>query len=434
MVKASSKLKAITDKEIGETRHEAVLSCGMRLLVAPRPGFTKKVAFVVADYGSTDSSWFRDGKRVVVPNGIAHFLEHQLFKKSHGDLSDVFSERGAYCNAHTSHTQTAYYFECTERFDANLDTLLELALTPWFDRKLVDTERDIIIQEINQYRDHAGWVGFQQLLESLYAAHPIRIDIAGTAETVSAVTPELLALCHGTFYHPSNLTLIVTGDFKPAQVLKLAEALSAKWAPGTPPPGVTRERPDEPVPVGKPRAERRMFISRPRLLMGFKDAVMPQGDALTRRDLVSTIALDAMFSRESEAYERLYNLRLVGADFGAGYQAESGFGYAVIGGETGDPAALETELLKLIHEARSAGIDARAIERKRRKVFGRYLRSFNDPESTAYAYLGSIGQHSELFDIPEMLQSVTAREVNERINDLLVPTNYAASVLLPQGA
>lgn len=434
MVKLAPKLKAISDEEIGEIRHEAMLSCGMRLLFAPRRGFTKKVAFVVADYGSTDSSWFRDGKRVVVPNGIAHFLEHQLFKKSHGDLSDVFSERGAYCNAHTSHTQTAYYFECTERFEANLDTLLELALTPYFDRKLVDTERDIIIQEINQYRDHAGWVGFQQLLESLYAAHPIRIDIAGTAETVSAVTPELLALCHGTFYHPSNLTLLVTGDFKPAQVLKLAEALSAKWAPATPPPGITRERPLEPVPVGKPRAERRMFISRPRLLMGFKDAVMPQGDALTRRDLVSTIALDAMFSRESEAYERLYDLRLVSADFGAGYQAESGFGYAVIGGETNDPAALERELLKLIREARSAGIDVRAIERKRRKVFGRYLRAFNDPESTAYAYLGSIGQRSELFDIPEMLQSVTAHEVNERINDLLVPTNYAASVLLPQGA
>lgn len=434
MVKPDRKLKAITDKQLGETRHEGVLACGMKLLFAPRPGFTKKVAFVVADYGSTDSAWLADGRRVQVPDGIAHFLEHQLFKKQKGDLTDVFSERGAYCNAHTSHTQTAYYFECTERFDENLDTLLELALTPYFDKKLVDTERDIIIQEINQYRDHPGWVSFQQLLESLYVKHPIRIDIAGTAETVSAVTPETLALCHGTFYHPGNLTLLITGDFKPGEVFKLADRLAGKWAPRTPAPRITRERPLEPQQVARPKSQRRMFVSRARLLMGFKDAHMPEGHELTRRDLVSTIALDALFSRESEAVERLYNTRLIAADFGAGYQAERGFGYAVIGGETPEPEKLEHEVVKIIEHACEEGIDASDIERKRRKVFGRFLRSFNDPESTAYAYLSSIGQQSELFDIPEMLESVSVQEVNQRIRELLTPGNYATSLLLPQAS
>src|SRR5690606_2823363 len=151
MATTLEKFHRVSSKTLGEQRFEAVLGCGMRFLYAPRPGFGKKIAFVVADYGSTDSAWIEGRKRVQVPDGIAHFLEHQMFKKASGDLTDVFSERGAYCNAHTSHTQTAYYFECTERFDENLDTLLELALTPYFDRKLVDTERDIIIQEINQY-------------------------------------------------------------------------------------------------------------------------------------------------------------------------------------------------------------------------------------------------------------------------------------------
>jgi predicted Zn-dependent peptidase len=434
MNKTNGKLRRLSDAGLGETRHEGVLSCGMRLLYAPRPGFGKKIAFVVAAYGSTDSAWRENGARVVVPDGIAHFLEHQLFKKAHGDLSDVFSRRGAYCNAHTSHTQTAYYFECTERFDENLDTLLELALTPYFDQKLVDTERDIIIQEINQYRDHPGWVSFQQLLESLYVDHPLRIDIAGTAETVGRVTPDLLALCHGTFYQPSNLTLIVTGDFKPAYVRDVAEEFSAKWAPPVPARKVARERPVEPVQVKQARAVRRMFISRPRLLLGFKDAVMPEGIALTRRDLVSTIAMDALFSKEGEAFEYLYEKRLIGNDFGAGYQAEPGFGYAAIGGETDDPDQLEAEVIKIIAKARQKGIETDAIERKRRKVYGAFLRSFNDPESTAYAYLGSIGQGSELFDVPKMLQSVTVAEVNERIKELLTPDNHAASVLLPQGA
>ncbi|MCA8914710.1 MAG: insulinase family protein [Planctomycetes bacterium] len=432
MIAAKLKLKAVRSKALKEVRHEALLSCGMKLIFAPRAGFTKKIAFVVADYGSTDSTWLHNGKRVTVPDGIAHFLEHQVFKKAHGDLSDAFTARGAYCNAHTSHTQTAYYFECVEQFEENLDTLLEMALTPYFDKKLVDTEREIIIQEINQYRDHPGWVGFQQMLEALYVKHPLRIDIAGTAETVGEVTPELLAMCHGTFYHPTNLTLVITGDFEPGEVLKLADRLADKWAPATPAPGFTRVRPSEPKKVAKHKAVRRMFIQRPRLLLGFKDAQQPAGDALALRDVLSSLALDALFSKESEAYEQLYQTRLIGGDFGAGYQAEAGFGYAVIGGETPDAGKLEAEVIKILKQARKRGIDPDILERKRRKYLGQFLRAFNEPEGTAYAYIGALGQGSELFDVPGMIDKITVRQVNQRINELLTPNNYAASVLLPQ--
>ncbi|MCB9895973.1 MAG: insulinase family protein [Planctomycetes bacterium] len=432
MIATKPKLNPVRSKALKEVRHEATLSCGMKLIFAPRAGFTKKIAFVVADYGSTDSTWLRNGKRVTVPDGIAHFLEHQVFKKAHGDLSDAFTARGAYCNAHTSHTQTAYYFECVEQFEENLDTLLELALTPFFDKRLVDIERDIIIQEINQYRDHPGWVGFQQMLEALYVKHPLRIDIAGTAETVSAVTPDLLAMCHGTFYHPTNLTLVITGDFEPAAVLKLADKLADKWAPPLPAAGFTRVRPSEPKKVAKHKAVRRMFIQRPRLLIGFKDAQQPDGDALVLRDVLSSLALDALFSKESEAYEKLYETRLIGGDFGAGYQAESGFGYAVIGGETPDAGKLEAEVIKILKQARKNGIDPDVLERKRRKYLGQFLRAFNEPEGTAYAYIGALSQGSELFDVPGMIDKITVKQVNDRIKELLTPNNYAASVLLPQ--
>jgi predicted Zn-dependent peptidase len=433
MIATRLKLKSIRSKQLQEERFETVLGCGMKLVVAPRPGFTKKIAFVVADYGSTDSIWQRDGKRVKVPDGIAHFLEHQMFKKARADLSDVFSARGAYVNAHTSHTQTAYYFECTENFEDNLDTLLELALTPYFDKKLVDTEREIIIQEINQYRDHPGWVSFQQLLEGMYSKHPLRIDIAGTAETVSAVTPELLGKCHATFYHPTNLTLLATGDFEPKEVAALADELADKWDPHSPAPGFERVRPAEPKKVARHKAVRKMFISRPRLLLGFKDAGQPEGAALTYRDVLSSLAMDALFSKESEAYESLYNSRLIGNDFGAGYQAEKGFGYAVIGGETPDPAKLEAEVIGVLKKARKQGIDPDVLERKRRKYLGQFLRAFNEPEGTAYAYIGALGQGSELFDVPAMVDRVTVKQVNQRIRELLTPDNYTVSLLLPQG-
>jgi predicted Zn-dependent peptidase len=432
MIAPKLKLKPIRSKALQEVRHEAVLSCGMKLIFAPREGFTKKIAFVVADYGSVDSSWERDGKTVRVPDGIAHFLEHQVFKKETGDLSDRFAQRGAYINAHTSHTQTAYFFECVENFDDNLDNLLELTLTPYFDKRLVDTERQIIIQEINQYLDQSGWVGFQQLMEALYAKHPIRIDIAGTAETVSAVTPELLHLCHGTFYHPSNLTLVVSGDFEAARLLQLADKLADKWAPETPAPRIKRIRPEEPVRVHQPRVKKSMMVSRYRLLMGFKDTGWLMGDDLSRRDVLTSIGLDAMFSKESEAYEQLYKARLIGGDFGGGYQAEQSFGYAVIGGETPDATKLEAEVLKVLAKTRKNGIDPAVLERKRRKYLGQFLRAFNEPEGTAYAYIGALSQGSELFYVPGMIESVTVKQVNKRLNDLLTPENYAVSVVTPQ--
>jgi len=432
MIARTPKLAAIKSKRLDEQRYEAVLSCGMKLLFAPRKGFEKRIAYIVADFGSINTQWLQGGKPHEVPGGIAHFLEHQLFKKKAGDLTDRFSERGAYCNAHTSHTQTAYYFECVQNFAENLDTLMELALTPFFDRKLVDTERDIIIQEINQYRDHAGWQGYQQLLASLYVKHPLRIDIAGTEEMVRSIGPEQLHECHAAWYHPSNLTLIVSGDMKPADVLRMAEAATSKHAPHTPAPRINPELPAEPGRVAEARAERRMFVARPRLLLGFKDPGAPQGRQLATLDLVSSVALDALFSKESEAYERLYASGLIGSDFGAGYQAEKGFGYAVIGGETSDPDALYRELLIVLDDARVRGVGADVIERKRRKFLGSYLRAFNDPESTAYAYLGALGQQHELFDVPQIADSITAAQVNLRIQELFDPSRRAASIILPQ--
>ncbi len=432
MIARTPRLVPVTSKRLSETRFEAVLSCGMKLVFAPRPGFEKRIAYVVADFGSIDMTWKQNGKAIKVPGGIAHFLEHQLFKKASGDLSDQFSRRGAYCNAHTSHTQTAYYFECVQNFEDNLQTLLELALTPYFDRKLVDTERDIIIQEINQYRDHPGWVGYAQLLEAMYVRHPLRVDIAGTEEMVRAISPELLGACHAAWYHPSNLTLIISGDMEPQAVLAAAEAASPRFAPTTPAPKILRLLPREPEFVEDKRRERRMFVARPRLLLGFKDPVVRTGNDLARMDLISGVALDALFSRESAAYERLYARGLIGNDFGAGFQAEKGFGYVVIGGETSDPEELLRELIMVLDDARAQGVSAEVIERKRRKFLGTYLRAFNDPETTASAYLGALAQQYDLFDVPDIADRISPQDVNTRIAELFDPNHRAASIILPQ--
>jgi predicted Zn-dependent peptidase len=263
--------------------------------------------------------------------------------------------------------------------------------------------------------------------------HPLRVDIAGTEAMVRQIGPDELHTCHAAWYHPSNLTLIVCGDMKPADVLRRAEAASSRFAPAAPAQRIESVLPAEPAKVAQARAERRMFIARPRLLVGFKDAVAPQGEELAKLDLVSGIALDALLSKESETHEKLYARGLIGSDFGAGFQAEKGFGYTVIGGETSDPDTLYRELLLVLDDARAHGVKPEVIERKRRKFVGAYVRYFNDPESTAFAYLGALSQGSELFDIPAIAESITTEQVNERIREMFDPSHRPISVLLPLG-
>ena len=80
---------------------------------------------------------------------------------------------------------------------------------------------------------------------------------------------------------------------------------------------------------------------------------------------------------------------------------------------------------------RKNGIDPKDIERKRRKQLGAFLRAFNDPEETAYAYMTAMSQRSELFDIPGMIENAGVSQVNRRIRELLTPDNYAVSIIAP---
>lgn len=104
-----------------------------------------------------------------------------------------------------------------------------------------------------------------------------------------------------------------------------------------------------------------------------------------------------------------------------------------MGGDTRDPAALEESLWQTLDQAKSRGLDGAVLERKKRKFLGRYLRNFNDPESTAYSFLSALGQKSDLFDFPAVLEKVTLADVHERVRSLFERRRSAASLLLPMG-
>ena len=209
--------------QLDETLYTIRLENGLSVAVVPKKGFTKKLAYFVTDYGSIHTDFSFEGEVHRVPGGIAHYLEHKLFDMPDGrDVSAEFAAYGAITNAFTSYDMTAYYFSCTEHFDACLQLLLEFVSTPYFTQESVEKEQGIIDQEIGMNADAPDSVVFENLMGAVYRNHPIRVPILGTSDSIREITPELLNLIHRAFYTPSNMLLCVIGDVDPEGVVRLA--------------------------------------------------------------------------------------------------------------------------------------------------------------------------------------------------------------------
>jgi predicted Zn-dependent peptidase len=419
------------DRRLEEALLRAQLPDGPAVCVLPRPGYGKKFAAVTVRFGSIDTH-FRlpeEAEARRVPDGVAHFLEHQLFAQEEGDAFDRFAALGASANAYTSYTTTTYLFSTAENFAEALRHLLDFVQEPYFTDAGTEKERAIILQEIRMYADHPGWRVRQHLHACLYHSHPVRHDIAGTAESVGEITTEHLRLCYEAFYHPANMAVSVVGDVAPERVLELVQDSLRRHprGPWRPPVGLL---PPEPASVVRRRCEDRMAVARPILAIGFKERQVPlRGRAQLERDLATEIGLEAVFGRSSPLYRRWYEAGLIDQGFGAGYYGEETFGLSRIGGETDRPEELEAEIRAAVDRVRREGVAAEDCERQRRARLGDFVREFNSPEALgpllAELYFAGI----DLFAYREVLETLTADQVSARLASHLDP-DLAATVLV----
>ena len=204
----------------------AVHESGLRVYVFPKKGFSKYYAIYGTEYGSLNRTFKpqNEDNMITVPDGIAHYLEHKMFEDENGvDAFERFAETGASANAYTSFDLTAYLFSCTDRFYENLDILLDFVNHPHFTKENVAKEQGIIGQEIKMYDDDPEWRAFFNTLPALFKNNPVKIDIAGTVESISHITPEILYQCYNTFYNPANMRLILVGDVDIDEAMKYVD-------------------------------------------------------------------------------------------------------------------------------------------------------------------------------------------------------------------
>ncbi len=170
--------------------------------------------------------------------GVSHFLEHMMFKGSDRrtaeDVNRDFDEIGASQNAFTTNELTAYHAHVLpERMHEALDILADM-MRPALREKDFDEEKGVILEEIAMYADQPFWVGYEAMMERLYAGHPLAHRVLGTHASVSALTRAQMADYFTHRYTPDNAVLVAAGRLDFEKLVDEAARLCGHWTPAKP--------------------------------------------------------------------------------------------------------------------------------------------------------------------------------------------------------
>ena len=425
-------MQKISDKATGERVFYKKHESGLNIYIMPRSGYKSSYALFGTKYGSVDSEFVipGDSAPTKVPDGIAHYLEHKMFDQPDGsNVFDKFSKYGGEANAFTSFNMTAYLFSATDNFYENLETLMDYVQSPYFTKESVEKEQGIIGQEIKMYDDNAPWRVFFNFLGLLYQNHPVKLDIAGTCESIAKIDHELLYKCYNTFYNLSNMTLFVTGDLDVEKTLSVIEEnIKNKEPIGE----IERIYPDEPKAVAGKYKEQKISVATPMFMMGWKDNdVGYSGRKLLKKSIEMEILLEMILGKSSELYNELYDSGLITQNFSVEYSPQKSYAYTAIDGESKDPKAVHKRICEYVDELREKGLSKEEFERIKKVIWGDYIRSYNDIEGIAHSFLSMSLLDITYFDYFEEYEKITFEDIQKRFMEQFDNEYCVLSVILP---
>ncbi|WP_404351558.1 insulinase family protein [Sutcliffiella horikoshii] len=427
-------MEKIEFKQLEENLYHETLDNGLEVYLLPKSGFHKTYATFTTKYGSIDNKFVPLGEDnyVTVPDGIAHFLEHKLFEKEQGDVFQDFSKQGASANAFTSFTRTAYLFSSTSNVEKNLETLMDFVQAPYFTEKTVEKEKGIIGQEITMYEDNADWRAYFGLIESMFHTHPVKIDIAGTIDSISKITKDLLYTCYETFYHPSNMLLFVVGPMDTSEMMQFIKDNQAKKT-FKEKEEIKRQFDEEPTSVNEKKKVLKMNVHTSKCMVGIKESnPTKQGPELLKHELTVNILLDLLFGKSSDHYQKLYDDGLIDETFAYDYTGENGFGFAMLGGDTAEPDKLAERVQNILLQFDPNSIEEQELERIKKKKIGSFLRALNSPEFIANQFTRYAFNNMDLFEVTPQLEKITLEDLKAVAKDFIKEEAFTTCQVVPK--
>ena len=391
---------------IGESYSLYTFPCGFKVYVLNKENYNSSYAIFGTKYGSIDNCFSaNNGETITVPEGIAHFLEHKLFEGEDGDAFSKFAKTGGSANAFTSFDRTCYLFSCSERFYENLDILLDFVRHPYFTEQTVNKEQGIIGQEIRMYDDNPNWCVFFNLLKALYNSHPVRIDIAGTVESISEITPKYLYECYNTFYDLSNMFLCVAGNVCEEKII---EAVN-KIVDVNKPKEITRVFPNEAETVCQEYIETKHSVAMPLFNLGYK---LPAEKELTLKEkIIYSAALEILSGECSALCQKLTDLELINDEFDSELLSGNGYAAVLISGESKSPKTVQQEINNEIENIVNNGYDEKLLDAAKRAMYADAVRRFDSTENVVMQMVESAVCGYEMFEELEIIKNISYYDI-----------------------
>ena len=397
-------------------------------MIIPKNGVQKKYVIWGTNYGSNDSKFIVPGEEqeTEVPKGVAHFLEHKMFEQENGVNSlDALTALGVEANAYTTNDHTAYLFECTENFYPALDELMDYVQNPYFTDENVEKEKGIIGQEIMMYDDYPDWRVYLNTLEAMYHEHPVKLDITGTIETISKIDKEVLYKCYNTFYNPSNMAMVVCGDFEPEQLLEeIKKRLIHKEANGE----IKRIYPEENANIVKEKIEQTMDVSQPLFTIGIKDEEAGTKERV-RKHIAIEILLNMIIGKSSKLYKELYEEGILFVTPSLDYEFAKGYAHILITGQSPKPEKVYEKFKERVAEMKNSPIDSKEFNRIKKRVYGGYVKEYNDTADIARMFLADFFKEINSFDYLEEMTTINEQYVEQVLKNVFDDTKMVISVI-----
>lgn len=403
---------------------------GLSVYVFPKK-HSNTFAVIGTKYGSIDTTFKtdKDTEFLTIPDGVAHFLEHKLFEDENGnDAFGRYAQFGGSANAFTSFVRTAYLFSCTGNFEENLEVLLDFVTHPYFSEKSVKKEQGIIGEEIKMYEDNPGWRVFFNMLGALYVNNTVRKDIAGTVETISQITPEILYKTYHTFYNLHNMALCVCGDVTPEQV----DAVCDKILTASEEIKIERIFPEEPSEINCERVTLELEVAQPIFNIGIKDFPAPTPEAAAKKDAVNEILLQLLFGKSSDFYNRHYESGLINNKFSASFEQERNYAHIEISGSCDFPDDVKKAVCEEIILRKEEFFTEEEFERAKRVVYASNLYSFDSTEEIATDFLSFVFSGNDILEYPAVISAVTYEETKNQLLSSYDITKCVISIIFPK--
>lgn len=416
----------VRSKLTGEEYHLYHHPSGLDVMIMRLEGFRTTEAMFAAKYGSVNKYFkTKDSDEIItMPDGIAHYLEHKLFENQECGVYELYAKTGASANAFTTFGATAYTFSASSDYKEPLKILLDFVQKPYFTQENVDKEREIITQEINMGNDSPSRAMFFALLNAMYKDHPVKVDIAGTVDSIKEITPELLYKCYNNFYNLHNMVLSIAGNIDDETVLGICDEC-LKPAPDTELECVFSEEPED---VCQKRVHLERQVGVPMFMIGFKCPPL-LGSERYRRSLSADIMLKMLFGPMSPWYKKVFESGLINSSFGTEvFSGEEGYFSILFSGESKNFDALYESIVNEIEESKKRPMDEDLFRTMLRGSYGSEIRKFNTVSDCADIMATAYLQHFSPFENVDILSTLTIDEVFDTISLLDISRSSLCTV------